>query len=370
MNIPAGTAPGLIWVEPALESPSGGQLYNRHVVDGLRDSGMEVRVVAADGAWPRPSEEQRRVVWNQLEISRLDMPGAPVVIDGLIGGCMPELFTRLPDGGSTVLLVHLPLAADAEHHDPHQEDPRASGSDLAHLETQAVSFADRVVATSSWAAEDLRARHGRAEIDVVVPGVHTGVHAEVDTGVHTERLVSAPLRLTVAASITPRKNHRLLGAALAGLQHHDWVLQLAGPGAGSGYGADVLAGLRHDLPDRVHHLGSLPPQDMAGLWARTDLLLLPSWAETYGMVVIEACAHGVPAVVSSGTGAVEALGEAGAAADPAEPQQWTLLLETWMQDPALRAHWADLARRRAGRLPSWTQTADRWMTLLASLPTG
>ena len=53
--------------------------------------------------------------------------------------------------------------------------------------------------------------------------------------------------------------------------------------------------------------GPLEGAALARQWARTDLLLLPSTTETYGMVVTEALAHGVPAVVAAGTGAVEAL---------------------------------------------------------------
>ena len=63
--------------------------------------------------------------------------------------------------------------------------------------------------------------------------------------------------------------------------------------------------------------GALTGARLDAVWAATDLLLLTSASETFGMVVTEALARGIPAVVTGGTGAVEALlGETLTAARP------------------------------------------------------
>lgn len=364
----------LIWIEPALAAPSGGQHYNRRVIQALRRAGVAVHVISSPGNWPHPSTQQREAVLEKLKLLQQPVTSAPpsagadpaaaVIVDGLVGGCMPELFEpSVSDTRSRadVLLIHLPLAAEGK---PESES-------LGRIEARAMAAARRVVATSDWAAEDLRRRHRTRSIDVIPPGVDLEA-GHLNPGPQTEPAEppGPPFRLTMAAAFTPRKNHRLLGPVLSGLLHHRWTLQLAGPGGDHGHGAAVLAELRDRLPERVHHLGSLTADQMPWLWSRTDLLLLPSWAETYGMVITEACLHGVPAVVSSGTGAVEAMAEAGASADPHDPQEWMRVLEDWMESPALRGRWSAASRRRAGRLPSWTQTGTRWMRLLASPPTG
>ncbi|GAB3187861.1 glycosyltransferase family 4 protein [Nesterenkonia suensis] len=367
---------GLIWVEPDLTGPSGGSLYNDRVIRALNGLGTAVHRLRVPGAWPHPEESSRRRLHDGLAALRHDLGPLPVVVDGLVGGCMPELFTDGPAGSppcgaahrhgtppAEILLVHLPLAAEHEHAEAPPDD---APTGLPAREGRAVRAAPHVVTTSRWAAEDLHRRHGREQVDVVIPGVDRPQRTHpADTTRET-----APLRLTMAASFTPRKNHRLLGEALSRLLDHDWVLQLAGAGAEQPHGADVVAELQHQLPGRVDLLGTLSAEQMPTLWRRTDLMLLPSWAETYGMVVTEACAHGVPGVVSCGTGAVEALGGAGGTADPGRPEEWARLLESWLTDPALRRRWAAAARTRADSLPSWEQTANRWQTLIGSLQTG
>ena len=65
--------------------------------------------------------------------------------------------------------------------------------------------------------------------------------------------------------------------------------------------------------------GILVGQALDQKWDTADLLVLTSRIETYGLVVVEALARGIPAVVSAGTGAVEALQEGGPQTVPRHP---------------------------------------------------
>jgi glycosyltransferase involved in cell wall biosynthesis len=56
------------------------------------------------------------------------------------------------------------------------------------------------------------------------------------------------------------------------------------------------AELRAKIPD-AHFLGWLPPEKLAEAFAASDLLLLPSWFDTFSCVLLEAMACGLPAVV-------------------------------------------------------------------------
>ena len=338
--------------------PTGGSLYDRRLVAALDALGRPARLVPVAGGWPAPDGAARARLRRALGAPA---PGRAVVLDGLVGCAAPEAVDDAVRSGVPVhLLVHLPLPAETGL------EP-AAATELARREATALAAATGVLAPSAWAARDLLRRYGTADAVVAEPGAERG---PVAAG-------SRPPRLTCLASLTPRKNQGLLLEALAPLTALGWTLDLVGPEGDPGHVRTLRAAVR-DLPDpgRVRCPGPLEGAALARQWARTDLLLLPSTTETYGMVVTEALAHGVPAVVAAGTGAVEALDgtpgprgapdtgvpsgaglRAGAALDPTDPSAWTAVLRDWLTDPALRAQWRAAALARRDRLRSWTDTA-------------
>ena len=65
---------------------------------------------------------------------------------------------------------------------------------------------------------------------------------------------------------------------------------------------------RHGLDDRVRLTGPLTGAALDAAYAAADLLVVPSRAETYGMVVTEALARGIPVLASDAGGLPETLG--------------------------------------------------------------
>ncbi|WP_258935252.1 glycosyltransferase [Nesterenkonia pannonica] len=133
-----------------------------------------------------------------------------------------------------------------------------------------------------------------------------------------------PPKILFLGSLSPRKNPLLLLRALEPLADLEWQLQITGPAGSDPSYAEALSAAARRLSGRVSVTGPLQGHALESAWESADLLTLPSLAETYGMVVTEAIAHGVPAVVGAGTGAVEALasglGEPSAVADEALPE--------------------------------------------------
>lgn len=342
----------ILWAEPQLSAVSGGLRYNQQLRSALTAAGAQVEVLALpEEGFAQPAGAQA------LTEARARMRPELVVIDGLIGSANPQLFsTPAPDNddAATVLLVHLPAAASLAAQG--EMDP-----EVVRQERWAVLEADHVVTVSHWAAGELRRRYRRQDILVAQPGVNQ------PESLPTTKDQDSPgrtLTLAAVAALNPLKNHLLLGQALQPLLDlPHWRLVLAGPGGETDYGQEVLAGLNQQLPGRVEHLGVLTPQEVSQLWSRTDLLLLPSLVETYGMVVAEACAHGVPALVASGTGAEEAAGAAGLTADTDHPEEWTQQLHTFLTDPDQLRRLRSGARARRSQLPTWSQAAERFLNL-------
>jgi glycosyltransferase involved in cell wall biosynthesis len=59
------------------------------------------------------------------------------------------------------------------------------------------------------------------------------------------------------------------------------------------------------LPENAEFVGALPPDEVPGELARSDVLLQASWYEPFGLTVAEALAAGVPVVATSEVGAIE-----------------------------------------------------------------
>ena len=82
-----------------------------------------------------------------------------------------------------------------------------------------------------------------------------------------------------------------------------------------GYGEQIQG----DLPN-VEVV--MPTRDMRTVWARTRLLLVPSIAESWGMVGIEAMTNGIPVVAHPSAGLCESLGSAAIWARRAHTGEW------------------------------------------------
>jgi glycosyltransferase involved in cell wall biosynthesis len=334
-----------------LSGPSGGTTYDLRLA---REWGSEP--VRVPGPWPHPRPEDIALLDDTL--ARLSTRG-PVLVDGIIGSAAPSVLRQTRTRSAPVwLLVHLPLPAETGL------DP-SDLARMAHLERAALDAALGAVVPSPWAADDLVRRYGPRRVVVAEPGTDPAEDAHGST----------PPCLLTPAAFTPRKHHALILDALEQVRDLPWTARWMGHSGPSGTKSLLREALvARGLTDRVSLEEPLTGKQLEHAWRTSDLLLLPSVTETYGMVVAEALAHGIPAVVSAGTAAqqtldggtspVRAVDRAGAALDPGSPDAWARCLRVWLQDQQRRAQWQGAARRRASTLPTWADTAAQLLTAL------
>ena len=123
-----------------------------------------------------------------------------------------------------------------------------------------------------------------------------------------------------------------------------------------------------DLSTRVVVRGSVPVDEVGRLYRSADVFALSSFVDAYGTAWAEALAAGLP-VVGWRAGNLPRLAEHGREALMAKPGDVDDLasnLRAITTDDRLRARLAAGARRRAGTLPTWDQTADRFFAAVRS----
>lgn len=207
-------------------------------------------------------------------------------------------------------------------------------------EGPALAAAAGVITTSRWTRDRLVARYGLERVFVAEPGVDP---APVAGG------SPAGSSLLSVGAVTPLKGYDVLAAALRRLDDLAWTCRGVGSTA---IEPDFAAGL-----SGVDLTGPMTRAQLDATYAEADLLVLASRAETYGMVVTEALARGVPVVASDVGGVREALGDGGVLVPPGDPDALASALRTWLTSPAHRAGLQAAARARRDGLAGWDRTA-------------
>jgi glycosyltransferase involved in cell wall biosynthesis len=127
----------------------------------------------------------------------------------------------------------------------------------------------------------------------------------------------------------------------------------------------------HGLDDRVELAGTQTRTELERSYAAADLVVLASRAETYGMVITEALARGLPVVATDVGGVPEALGHGtegvrpGLLVPPEDPAALAAALRAWITDAELRRRLRAAARQRRDSLPGWRSTAAVIASVLA-----
>jgi glycosyltransferase involved in cell wall biosynthesis len=260
-----------------------------------------------------------------------------------------------------VVLVHLPLG-DETGLAPDQ------AAELNARDRETLRAAAAVVATSAWAARRLIDHHGLPadRVHVAAPGVDAAPLAPGTDGAS---------RLLCVAAVTPRKGQDVLVEALASIADLPWsCVCVGGLSRAPGY-VDRVRRLAqtYGLDDRVRFVGPRTGEELAATYAAADLFVLASHAETYGMVVTEALARGIPVLATGVDGVPESLGHAsdgslpGMLVPPADPPALAGALRRWLGEPETRHRLRGSARDRRATLHGWDITAGSLAGVLERL---
>jgi len=320
-----------------LEQRTGGYVYDRRIVDGLRALGRTVVVHELQGVFPAADETARGAAARAIE----DIRGTALpLIDGLALPAFEHLAERLPR--PWISLVHHPLALETGLSD--QEASR-----LAGLERRLLANAERIVVTSPQTRRDLEAYEIPPDrVGVVLPGTQRAPLASGSRGHGCAMLC--------IASLTPRKGHLVLLEALGRLLDLDWRLSCVGSAERDSACAHAIREAIRELGlgQRIQLVGEHEEAALGPFYDAADLFVLASHHEGYGMVLADALARGLP-IVSTTAGAIPDTvpSSAGLLVPPGDAEALAGALARAIAEPELRARLAEGARQARAHLPGW-----------------
>ena len=302
------------------ERPSGGNTYDRRVCDGLATLGWAVH---------------EHAVGDLARTVRRIPDGAVVLLDGLIASPAPEALVPHARRLRQVVLMHMPLGDSRER--------------------EVLGAATAVITTSEWTRRRLGELHGLPadRVHVAEPGV--------DAAGLAPGTAPGDALLSVAA-VTPVKGHDVLLDALATTTDLPWHCTCVGSLVRDPAFADLVQ--RRARNGRVRFTGPRSGPELDRAYEAADLLVLASHAETYGMVVTEALARGVPVLATEVGGVTEALGHGengtrpGLLVPPGDPAALGAALRRWLRDAELRGRLRRAARERRASLRGWPATTS------------
>jgi glycosyltransferase involved in cell wall biosynthesis len=170
--------------------------------------------------------------------------------------------------------------------------------------------------------------------------------------------------ILAVGTIEPRKNYSRLLAAYRHLRRESVPLLLGDrPGVpelviagrpGWAYG-DTLKRIKAERG--VRYLGHVDDATLSALYRSAGILAFPSLYEGFGLPLLEAMAHGLPAVVGNAGALPELAGDGAIVVDPEDVLSIAAGLERLLSDASLRETLGAAGKRRAAEF-SWERAAS------------
>jgi D-inositol-3-phosphate glycosyltransferase len=258
------------------------------------------------------------------------------------------------------------LAGDDDRREPHS---REIGEDEIAVDS------DILVAATDVEARQLVQLYGAdaSSLAVVPPGVDiqafTPSTADVTRAAARSALGFAGYDavFAFAGRIQPHKGPDVVVRALAELRRRHPELRLGalivGDASGSGHcEPGRLKALTASLgvSEHVRLIPALPAASLADVYRAADVVAVPSYSESFGLVALEAQACGTPVVAArvGGLPVAVADGESGILVDGHVATDWADALAAVALNPMRRARMSTAARRHAEDF-AWDATVDR-----------
>ncbi|MCB0875871.1 MAG: glycosyltransferase, partial [Solirubrobacterales bacterium] len=298
-----GGPPRVALVVEAIDAPHG----VAHTVERIRElavPGFEVEVVGTDREVDRRLPAVAEIPMPYYEGMELGIPSLPGLVETLAGGGYDLIHVATPGpagvaAAMTARIARIPLVAS--HHTEFVDYARMRTGNEALAATMGLAMSllyreCEIVLSPSASADASLERLGVPPRSVArwVRGVDT---SRFSPDRRTRPFATAGFDVLYAGRLTREKGIELLAESFELARRHEPRLRLVL--AGDGPEADAI---RERLGASAVHLGWLEGDELARAYADADAFLFASETDTYGQVVVEAQASGLPVVAVAAGG--------------------------------------------------------------------
>ncbi len=320
----------------------GGMHGVTHTIQQIRERGVpgyEVEVIGTDADVDRRLSAVAEIDIPFYRGLKIGVPTVPALVEALAEGRydLVHLCSPGPAGIGAWLLarvLELPVIGSYHTELAAYAGLRSGRADLEAMGNVALStfYGSCEIVLSPSPASDKRL----AELGIPEQRIgrwDRGVDLErFDPGLRVRDAFPGEINVLYAGRLTKEKGVELLGDAFLTAARQDPRLHLVL--AGGGPEEDVL---RERLGEQATFLGWLGGQDLARAYASADAFMFASQTDTFGQVILEAQASGLPvlAVDQGGPASLITAGETGLLA-PARPDALAQALLGLVHTPLLR----------------------------------
>lgn len=309
---------------------SGGYLYDHKITEHLMNCGHEVIVYT----YPF---EVARVIKDDIEV---------LIEDELCHGDLQEFNMRLKRMSSVPLVAlvhHLKYLEPISHHEKEREKER-----------EFLKTCDAVIANSADTSTQV------TELGIELPTIvaYPGCDLVKSPPDFWREPPETFLNLLFVGVLIPRKGVHILLDALEELLHYPWELRIVGDATVAVRYTKSLRKKALKLGNRVQFLGRMSSDELSEIYLNSDLLILPSYFEGYGIVVAEAMAHLLPSVASRIGGIPEIIhdGKDGILIPPGDKSALKQVLQDFLEHPEHLSPFIEACALRRPSLTTWDQT--------------
>jgi len=228
-------------------------------------------------------------------------------------------------------------------------------------------FATEIIEVSDYARRALRVKYG-LDSKVIYHGISLKEHKRENKEEAKAKLgccAKDPTILFVGSLNQAKDPMTLIRAFSHVVRVRNSYLLIVGAGELSEEIADAVREL--GIQDNVRLLGRLPHEELNRYYSAADIFVLPSLSEAFGIVLLEAMAFGLPAVVSSAGACSEIIGDAGVSFKEGDHAALAERIFQLMQDKELSNRLGRIGLKRVKEIFSIEKEADQYWRLFEKI---